>query len=59
MGDNEAVAKTVVNTKGAISVGSTIEGLDAKGNKVNPFTRQITNLAAGTKDTDAVNVSLN
>ena len=57
LGDNEAVAKTVVNTKGAISVGSTIEGLDAKGNKVNPFTRQITNLAAGTKDTDAVNVA--
>ena len=57
LGDNEAVAKTVVNTKGAISVGSTIEGLDAKGNKVNPFTRQITNVAAGTKDTDAVNVA--
>ncbi|MCZ6155300.1 YadA-like family protein [Campylobacter ureolyticus] len=57
LGDNEAVAKTVVNTKGAISVGSTIEGLDAKGNKVNPFTRQITNVAAGTEDADAVNVA--
>lgn len=55
--DDAEVVKTVANTKGAISVGSTIEGLDEKGNKVKPFTRQITNVAAGTEDADAVNVA--
>ncbi|VYS86401.1 Uncharacterised protein [Campylobacter ureolyticus] len=46
--DNQAVADTVANTKGAISVGSEV------GNK---FTRQITGVAAGTQDSDAVNVA--
>ncbi|MCZ6134644.1 YadA family autotransporter adhesin, partial [Campylobacter ureolyticus] len=46
--DNKAVADTVANTKGAISVGSEV------GNK---FTRQITGVAAGTQDSDAVNVA--
>ena len=48
--DNQAVADTVANTKGAISVG----GSDEVGNK---FTRQITGVAAGTEDSDAVNVA--
>ncbi|MCZ6160833.1 YadA-like family protein [Campylobacter ureolyticus] len=47
--DNKDVADTVANTKGAISVGS-----DKVGNK---FTRQITGVAAGTEDSDAVNVA--
>ena len=47
--DNKDVADTVANTKGAISVGS-----DKVGNK---FTRQITGVAAGTQDSDAVNVA--
>ena len=55
--DDAEVAATAASTKGAISVGSTIEGLDEKGNKVKPFTRQITNIAAGTTNTDAVNVA--
>ena len=45
---NTDVANTVKNTKGAISVGKSGE---------NGFTRQITNLAAGAADTDAVNVA--
>ncbi|WP_018712606.1 YadA family autotransporter adhesin, partial [Campylobacter ureolyticus] len=45
---NTDVANTVKNTKGAISVGKSGE---------DGFTRQITNVAAGTKDTDAVNVA--
>ena len=45
---NTDVANTVKNTKGAISVGKSGE---------NGFTRQITNLAAGTAPTDAVNVA--
>ena len=48
--DNQAIANTVANTKGAISVG----GSDEVGNK---FTRQITGVAAGTEDSDAVNVA--
>ena len=46
--DDAEVVKTVANTKGAISVGSEV------GDK---FTRQITNVAAGAADTDAVNVA--
>ncbi len=42
------VAKTVLNTKGAVSVG--------KSGK-NGFTRQIINVAAGSEDSDAVNVA--
>lgn len=42
------VAKTVLNTKGAVSVG--------KSGK-NGFTRQIINVAAGSQDSDAVNVA--
>jgi|GEM_PF-3475523 outer membrane protein len=57
LGNNAEVAKTVASTKGAISIGSAIKGLDENGKTVEPFTRQITNLAAGTKDTDAVNVA--
>ncbi len=47
--DKGDVAKTVLRTKGAISVGN--DGLGEK------FTRQITNVAAGTTNTDAVNVA--
>ncbi|MCZ6171944.1 YadA-like family protein [Campylobacter ureolyticus] len=57
LGNNAEVAATAASTKGAISVGSEKDGLDEKGNKVNPFTRQITNVAAGTQDADAVNVA--
>ena len=42
------VAKTVLNTKGAVSVGKSGE---------NGFTRQIINVAAGSEDSDAVNVA--
>ena len=45
---NTDVANTVKNTKGAISIGKSGE---------NGFTRQITNVAAGTENTDAVNVA--
>ncbi|QIX86370.1 hypothetical protein [Campylobacter ureolyticus] len=48
LGDNAEVAKTIANTKGAISVGKSGE---------NGFTRQITNVAAGTENADAVNVA--
>ena len=41
-------------TKAAVSVGA--DGIDAAGNKIIE-SRQITNVAAGTKDTDAVNVA--
>ncbi|WP_281529619.1 hypothetical protein [Campylobacter hominis] len=58
LGNNAEVTKTAANTKGAISVGSEKDGLDEDGKTVvKPFTRQITNLAAGTKDADAVNVA--
>lgn len=58
LGNNAEVAKTAANTKGAISVGSEKDGLDEDGKTVvKPFTRQITNLAAGIKDADAVNVA--
>ena len=50
LGDkNDEVAETAKRTKGAISVGN--DGLGEK------FTRQITNVAAGTTNTDAVNVA--
>ncbi|MDU7070377.1 YadA-like family protein, partial [Campylobacter ureolyticus] len=45
---NTDVANTVKNTKGAISVGKSGE---------DGFTRQITGVAAGTEDSDAVNVA--
>lgn len=58
LGNNAEITKTAANTKGAISVGSEKDGLDEDGKTVvKPFTRQITNLAAGTKDADAVNVA--
>ncbi|MFV0616581.1 YadA-like family protein [Megasphaera sp. WILCCON 0056] len=47
---NAAAASTWVSTSGAVSLG----GTDAEGVKI---TRQITNLAAGSQDTDAVNVA--
>ena len=46
--DDAEVVKTVASTKGAISVGKSGE---------NGFTRQITNVAAGTENADAVNVA--
>ena len=57
LGNNAEVAATAASTKGAISVGSEKDGLDENKKTVKPFTRQITNLAAGTQDADAVNVA--
>lgn len=48
--DNAANAATWVSTSGAVSLG----GTDAEGKTIS---RQITNLAAGTEDSDAVNVA--
>ena len=48
--DNAANAATWVSTSGAVSLG----GTDAKGKTIS---RQITNLAAGSEDSDAVNVA--
>lgn len=49
--DDENVEKTVKNTKGALSVGNN----EVKEGDI--FTRQIINVAAGSKDSDAVNVA--
>lgn len=58
LGDNAKVAETVERTKGAISVGSAVKVVDKDGKTlVDTFTRQITNVAAGYADTDAVNVA--
>ena len=46
------VAKTVANTMGAVSVGSS-----SSSGSAGIFTRQIINVAAGSQDTDAVNVA--
>lgn len=48
--DDDNVKNTVENTKGALSVGS-------DGKETKRFTRQIINVAAGSKDSDAVNVA--
>lgn len=53
---------TWVSTAGAVSVGGTTEYKEKKDNgelvtKTNLLTRQITNVAAGSDDTDAVNVA--
>ncbi|MDY6084148.1 MAG: ESPR-type extended signal peptide-containing protein, partial [Dialister sp.] len=50
----ERLEATWKSTKAAVSVGA--DSVDAAGNRV-IATRQITNLAAGTEDTDAVNVA--
>ena len=46
------VAKTVANTMGAVSVGSS-----SSSGSAGIFTRQITDVAAGSEDSDAVNVA--
>lgn len=51
---NEANAATWVSTSGAVSLGGT-DAAEAGANKT--ISRQITNLAAGSEDSDAVNVA--
>ena len=52
--DNAAKAATWVSTSGAVSLGGT-DAAEAGANKT--ISRQITNLAAGSEDSDAVNVA--
>ncbi|WP_070111412.1 hypothetical protein, partial [Synergistes jonesii] len=54
MGSNRGVRDTAENTRSAVAVGRTTGGQETW---ATPFNRQITGVAAGTENTDAVNVA--